>query len=72
MDHGDTEQNEFRAFLAHVGHTQSSFARAMKDMGDDRTTTVILRHVQRLVAGDVRISGEMRVIMFMMRAACNK
>ena len=53
----------FRAELAALGETQGSLARLMKLCGDDRTPRNILRSIQRMGAGDVRISGEMRVLL---------
>ena len=53
---------DFLAALAHMGFSQSSFARFLKDMGDDRTELTISRSIQRMVSGDHRISGEMRAL----------
>ena len=55
--------DDFRAALAWLGFSQSSLARFMVEMGDDRTEKNILRSIQRMVAGDSRISGEMRVML---------
>jgi hypothetical protein len=64
--------NEFRAFLAEIGETQSSFAKTLKRIGDDRSPGTILRHIQRMATGEARISGEMRVIMAIMRNSRKK
>ena len=61
--------DEFRAFLDEIGETQSGFAQSLKRMGDDRQKGTILRHVQRMALGEARISGEMRVIMSILRSA---
>jgi hypothetical protein len=67
-----TSADEFRAFLAEIGETQSSFDRTLKRMGDDRADGTILRHVQRMATGEARISGEMRVIMSVFRNSRRK
>ena len=67
-----TSANEFRAFLAEIGESQSGFARTLKRMGDDRQKGTILRHVQRMATGEARISGEMRVIMSIFRNSRRK
>lgn len=64
--------DEFRAFLLEIGESQSSFARTLKRMGDDRADGTILRHVQRMATGEARISGEMRVIMSIFRNSRRK
>lgn len=55
--------SDFLSAIARHGFSQSSFARWLKDMGDDRTDATILRSVQRMAAGEHRISGEMRALM---------
>ena len=60
---------DFLAALAHMGFSQSSFARFLKDMGDDRTELTILRSIQRMVSGDHRISGEMRALIGVLQQA---
>lgn len=64
--------NEFRAFLAEIGESQSGFARTLLRMGDDRKKGTVLRHVQRMATGEARISGEMRVIMSVFRNSRRK
>ncbi len=64
--------DDFRAFLAEIGESQSSFARTLKRIGDDREMGTILRHVQRMATGEARISGEMRVIMAVFRNSRRK
>ncbi len=63
---------EFRAFLKEIGESQSSFARVLKRIGDDREKATIVRHVQRMATGEARISGEMRVIMAIFRNSRRK
>lgn len=57
----------FRAELEALGMTQTGFAKWLKKRGDDRQPGTILRHVQRMANGEARVSGEMRVILAMMR-----
>lgn len=57
----------FRAELVAIGQTQSGLARWMKSRGDDRQPGTILRHVQRMANGEARVSGEMRVILSLLR-----
>lgn len=42
-------------------------ARLMKREGDDRQSETIARHMRRMATGEARVSGEMRVILTMMR-----
>jgi hypothetical protein len=62
----------FKAQLEALGQTQSGFARWLEKRGDDRKPGTILRHVQRMANGEARVSGEMRVILSMMRAGAQK
>jgi hypothetical protein len=57
------QYSEFRARIANLGFTQSGLARRMKELGDDRDEKNILRSIQRMVAGDARVSGEMRALL---------
>jgi hypothetical protein len=63
---------EFVAFLAEIGQTKHGFARTLKRLGDTRIKDNIERHIQRIANGQARISGEMRVIMSIMRNAHRK
>ena len=69
---GRASAAEFRAFLAEVGQTQSGLVRTLRRLGDHRAKNTIARHVQRLATGEARISGEMRVIMTIMRNSQRK
>jgi hypothetical protein len=62
----------FRAELEALGMTQSGLAKWLEKRGDDRKPATILRHVQRMANGEARVSGEMRVILSMMRAGAAK
>jgi len=56
----------FRARLAEVGETQGSLAQLMKRCGDLRPEKSILRSIQRMAAGDVKVPGEMRVVLHLL------
>ena len=60
------QYSEIRARIAALGLNQSSLARRMKQLGDDRDEKNILRSIQRMVAGDARFSGEMRALLGLM------
>jgi hypothetical protein len=62
----------FRAALEELEQTQASFARLLKRKGDDRQPGTILRNIQRMAKGEARVSGEMRVIITMMRSGKRK
>ena len=51
-----------------IGMSQNGFARWLKRRGDDRKEATIQRHIERLASGESRVTGEMRVILSMMRA----
>jgi hypothetical protein len=76
VDHRATGTPEgaewFRAMLEEIGETQASMARLMKRKGDDRNPETIARHMRRMANGEARVSGEMRVILMMMRRAKNR
>ncbi len=63
------QYSEFRARIAALGLTQSGLARRMKQLGDDRDEKNILRSIQRMVAGDARVSGEMRALLGLLEEA---
>jgi hypothetical protein len=52
-----------RQALADFGMSQSGFAKLMKELGDDRDEKNILRSIQRMIAGDARVSGEVRALL---------
>ncbi|RKK01674.1 hypothetical protein EBE87_27125 [Pseudoroseomonas wenyumeiae] len=62
----------FRAELEALGQTQAGFAKWMKRRGDDRPLANIERHIRRMASGANRVSGEMRVILNMMRKGVAK
>ena len=62
----------FRAALLDIEQTQASMARLMKRKGDDRKLPTIERHMRRMANGEARVSGEMRVVLTMMRAGKRK
>ena len=60
--------SDFRTRIARLGMTQTGFARLMQRLGDDRNEKNILRSIQRMVAGDNRVSGEMRALLGLLEA----
>jgi len=70
-DHAD-DAAWFRQMLEELGHTQASFARWLAENGDNRPPVTIARGVRRMANGEARVSGEMRVILSMMRAGKKK
>lgn len=63
----DSSADWMRAQLAELGETQAGLARFLKRNGDDREITNIERSIRRMVAGDARVSGEMRAILGILR-----
>lgn len=64
------DSRAFRETLAGLGLSQTGLARLMIEMGDNRSEKNIVRSIQRMVAGDARVSGEMRALLgFIQRAA---
>lgn len=57
----------FRATLAELGFTIGSFVKFMIRHGDCRPASNIKRRLRRMAAGEVRVSGEMHVILGMLR-----
>ncbi len=58
----------FRAQLAALGVGQSALARFMLEHGDDRQFGTILRSLARMATGEARVSGEMRVMLDLLKA----
>jgi hypothetical protein len=56
----------FRRDVEFVGGAPS-LARAMIELGDYRSTDTIIRSIQRMASGDVRVSGEMQVTLNVVR-----
>lgn len=63
MEERNSDGQMFRSALADFGLSQSGFAKLMKELGDDRDEKNILRSVQRMIAGDARVSGEVRALL---------
>ena len=63
MEEAKTDAQMFRSALADFNLSQSGFAKLMKELGDDRDEKNILRSIQRMVAGDARVSGEVRALL---------
>ena len=62
-----SEEYDLRARIADLGISQTGLARRMIELGDDRTEKNIVRSIQRMIAGDARVSGEMRALLGLMR-----
>ena len=64
----ETQNRErLRAELGDLGFSQTGFAGLMNALGDSRETKTILRSIQRMSSGDARLSGEMQVILTLLR-----
>jgi len=57
----------FREALAELGLTQRQLAVRMMAIGDRRKFDAILRAIQRMAAGEARVSGEMQVVLALLR-----
>jgi hypothetical protein len=55
--------NTLREALEDLGLSQTGLARLMIELGDDRDEKNIVRSIQRMIAGDARVSGEMRALL---------
>ena len=58
-----TEAQILRAEINGLDVDQSGLARVFRRLGDHRDQATILRSLQRMLAGDVPVSGPMKVIM---------
>lgn len=56
------DRTAFVAALEAVGDPPAELARRMDQLGDNRSIPTILRSIQRMMSGEVRVSGEMAVI----------
>jgi hypothetical protein len=65
LGHDDTLL--FRSTLAELGLTIGGLTRVMIRHGDCRPATTIKRRMRRIANGEIRLSGEMRVILGMLR-----
>ncbi len=57
---------ELLAKIAGFGLTVSDFARLMQALGDHRAHYNIQRSVQRMIAGEAKVSGEMAALIGLM------
>ncbi|MBR0666621.1 hypothetical protein GXW71_19840 [Roseomonas hellenica] len=57
----------FRTTLAELGFTIGGFAKFMIRNGDCRPASNIKRRLRRMATGEVHVSGEMHVILGMLR-----
>jgi hypothetical protein len=71
----DTPDDD-RKFVQHklnvMGLTQSELARRLGELGDYRNHGSILRSIQRVAAGENRLSAELRVILTMLEKDWNR
>lgn len=58
-----TEAQILRAEISGLDVDQSGLARMFRRLGDHRDQATILRSLQRMLSGDVPVSGPMKVIM---------
>lgn len=58
---------EFRSALDELGLGKADLVRFMMRNGDDRAPTTIDRGIHRIAIGETRLSGEMRVVLTMLR-----
>jgi hypothetical protein len=58
---------EFRAALADLGTSQSGLARLMTGLGDPRPYETIRRGIQRMITGHAKVSGEMQVLIGLLK-----
>jgi hypothetical protein len=66
------QKDELRARIAQLGFSHGGFARHLKELGDDRDKKNIRRWLQRMLAGDARVSGEMRALLGLMEKVGNR
>lgn len=62
----------YLAALAGLGETQASMARLMLRNGDDRLPETVARNNRRIANGNARLSGEMRVVLTMLKRGKQK
>ena len=60
---------EFRAALADLGFTQSSFVRKLIELGDHRKFETILRSVANYARGVSCVPGEMCVVLNLLKSS---
>ena len=53
---------EFRAAIARLGLSQSGLARKMRELGDPRSMSTILRSIANWCRGETGVPGEMWVV----------
>ena len=58
---------QFRAELDALHETQYGLAKRLNELGDRRPFSTILRSIQRVAAGETKISGEMQVVITLLK-----
>jgi len=61
------EEDRLRTELGRLGWSQTGFAGLMTALGDSREIKTVLRSIQRMANGDARLSGEMQVILTLLK-----
>lgn len=61
------DATELRTGLDQLGFSQSRFAGLLTALGDRREIKTVLRSIQRMATGDARLSGEMQVILTLLK-----
>lgn len=59
--------DHLKAELEKLGWSQTGFAGLMTALGDNREVKTVLRSIQRMANGDARLSGEMQVILTLLK-----
>lgn len=61
------DASQLRGELDGLGFSQSRFAGLLTALGDRREIKTVLRSIQRMATGDARLSGEMQVILTLLK-----
>lgn len=61
-----SDGRDLRDMIAALGLKQAELAREMIALGDDRNEKAIVRSFQRMMTGEVRVSGELRAFLGLM------
>jgi hypothetical protein len=64
---GELEAGDLRASIESMEMNQSGFADLLNELGDHREFKTVLRSIQRMVSADAKVSGEMHVIITLLR-----
>lgn len=67
MAPADSDSARLRESLGELKLNQSAFAGVMSELGDSREMKTILRSIQRMAGDEARLSGEMHVILTLLK-----